>query len=283
MFALSACTSGLLVRNLDWLLERYVDDYFDLDDSQSELLSELVESSAERSSTNSIPAVLALLDQIIELNRQAELHQALPGLADSFEALGDRLAEDNTDNLVQFALTVTADQRAQIAAELSNRNRKYAKKHIEPGEQARRQEFEKDVRRSAKRWLGRLSEEQETMLLGYVAEYRLNEAEWMISREAWQAEFLKALAWPDGDPKKRRLKILIDSPESAFSAQQRADSEFNQELSISRLQPVLLASSEKQRERIEKQLRKLRKRISGFHQALAPDLEAKAPETELAR
>ncbi len=279
---LSACTSGLLVRNLDWLVESYVNDYFDLRDAQSELLSELLDDSMRRSSANSIPAVLALLDQIIKLNADADLHSAVPNLAKSFEALGDRLAEDNTGNLVQFALTVSAAQREQIAEEIQQKNRKYAKKHVKPGQAARRKAFEKDVRASAKRWLGRLSSEQEAHLQHYVDQYRLNEPEWLASRESWQTEFLNALAMPAGVLKEQRLQSLIDDPEAAFTELERANSQFNKELSIQLLAPVLELSSDKQRARIEKQLLKLRKRISGFQQALGysserPDQDAAIP------
>lgn len=265
---LSACTSGLLIRNLDWLVERYIDDYFDVTDDQSELLSQLVDDSAQYSAAHSIPALIAILDQAVAENAKAELHDSLPNLVKAAEALGDQVTKDNTNNLIRFALTVTAAQREQIAVELQRKNRKYAKKYIDPGQNARRKVFEKDVRRYASRWLGHLNSEQQANLQRYVEQYRLDETEWMSSRTAWQTEFLHALALPSREAKRQRLQTLINNPDTTFSEQQREDAEFNTELSIRQLQAVIRVSSEQQRARIEKQLLKLRRRISGFQQAL---------------
>lgn len=265
---LTACSSSLLVRNLDWLLERYIDDYFDLSHSQSELLSELVDDSAQRSLADSIPALLGLIDKTIALNDSNTLASAVPELTASFEALGDHIMADNADNLLRFAMTITEEQRQQIAEELQHRNRKYIKKHIEPSEGSRRSDFAKDVRRYATRWLGQVSTEQEANLLNFTAQYRLNETEWMDSRKAWQNAFLDALALPSGPAKSQQLRTLIEEPEKSFSDRQRKESDFNTELSIQLLQSVIAASDERQRERIHKQLLKLRNRVSGFQQAL---------------
>lgn len=277
IFGLSACTSGLLARNLDWLVERYVGEYFDLRDDQSDLLVDLLNDSTQRSSNNSIPALISLLDTAISLHIDNELSREMPRLAEEFQTLGNRLSEDNSHNLIKFALSIDDAQRQQIAEQLQHRNDKYAKKHIAPGQQARREAFSKDVQRNAKRWLGRRSTEQQALLEQYVAQYRLNEAQWLESREAWQQEFLKALALADDVLKKQRLRTLIDTPETTFSAQQQADSEFNNALSIQLLQSMLDSSSAKQREQIQKQLLKLRKRVSGFHQALSYSANQFAP------
>lgn len=269
LFGLSACTSGLLARNLDWLVERYVDDYFDLSDQQSELLSTLVDDSARRSAKNSMPAVITLLDTAISLLNDDELSRELPKLAKELEALGSRFSDDNSDNLIRFALTIDGSQRQQIAEQLQRRNDKYRKKHITPGEQARHKAFSKDVRRNAKRWLGRLSDQQEGLQQTFLEQYRLNESLWLESREAWQQQFLQVLALSDQEQKKLRLKALIDTPEASFSAKQVSDSEFNNELSIQFLQSLIDSSSAQQKEKIQEQLMKLRKRVSGFQQAIS--------------
>ncbi|MEM8501164.1 MAG: DUF6279 family lipoprotein [Pseudomonadota bacterium] len=269
VFGLSACTSGLLARNLDWLVERYVDDYFDLSDQQSELLSALVDDSTQRSANNSMPAVITLVDTAVSLLNDDELSRELPTLAEELDALGHRFSEDNRDNLIHFALTIDDFQRQQIAEQLQHRNDKYIKKHITPGEKARRKAFSKDVQRNAKRWLGRLSDQQKMLQQAFLQQYRLDESLWLESREAWQQQFLQTLALPDEEQKKQRLTILIDNPEASFSAKQISNSEFNNELSIKFLQSLIDTSSAQQKEKIRAQLMKLRKRVSGFQQAIS--------------
>ena len=217
---LQACTTGMLARNLDWLIERYIGGYFELSDAQAELLPALVEDSAQRSASNSLPAILDLLDQVIELNEQHKLVEHIDSLADEIQALETRFAADNRHNLIEFALTINADQREQIARELDERNRKYEEKHVTPGDDARRKDFAKDASRNTRRWLGRLNDTQEAALDDYVSQYRLNEAQWLSSRKSWQLAFLNALAMTDSQAKSDRLAALIDEPETTFSAQQ---------------------------------------------------------------
>jgi len=264
---LSGCT-GMLARNLDWLAVRYMGGYFDLSDRQTTLLYSLVEDSAQRSANNSLPAVLSLFDQVLALNKQGQLADRIDELAPQFEALGEHFAEDNRDNLIQFAQTIDDEQREQIAAELSQRNDKYHKKHVIPGEHKSRKSFCKDARRNTKRWMGRLNTEQNVAMAYYCEHYRLNEAQWLESRKAWQSEFLATLALTDPQLKATKFSQLIEQPESFFSAKQRSDSEYNTQLSIELLESVIGSSSAKQKDKMQSEILKLRKRVQGFQQAL---------------
>lgn len=264
---LAACT-GLLLRNADWLLIRYVSEYMTLDDVQKDLIRDELAASIQRMDANSVTRLLGLLTQAQELNRKQLLAPEIPVLVASIETLGEEFQRDALPGLLALAATVSIEQRQEIQDELNSRNRKFTKEYLEPGLDKRRRAVGKEIRANAKRWLGRLNEEQALLIKDFIARYDVDEQPWYDSRLALQRAMLTALEESELSRRMAALEQLAEEPDHYYSVEYTRQWEANKRLTQILLQDLLRSCTASQRERIDREFIRLKGRITNVRDAL---------------
>jgi hypothetical protein len=194
---LAACTSIRFGYNhADTLLIFRLDEYFDLEKTQKTLAKDRINALLAWHRATQLHAYSALLDDIRTKAKgpmtPSEVTDFQQRINRRLEILGERAAPE----IARLALTLKPNQIAQVQRELSDDNAQFRKKYgylhnsadNAPGAKA------KLFIKRAEFWLGKLTDEQRTIIRNAIAGRDNGNYTWADEREARQRDFLALLS-----------------------------------------------------------------------------------------
>jgi hypothetical protein len=150
----------VVYEHADWLAQRMIGRYVDLSQSQAQILRTQLERLHRWHRTQELPLYASMLDDAAErVARRLTAEDAawmLRFVNERRQALGSRMA----DELAPVLLTLTPDQRSQIAENLARDNARYAHREIDPGREKTVETRTDWLARQMEHWTGELTAAQ---------------------------------------------------------------------------------------------------------------------------
>lgn len=220
---LSGCSTKFVYKNLDWLVYWYLDDFIELSSEQESLFDDKLSDWLEWHKTVEIPKYIAHLGELSEDIKmkqisldQMDYHQQKA--AEHWTRLKARIIPD----LVEMAPTLSSEQVQSMFEEIDEINKEESKDREEVLSKSPEQRKQKSLKRNKKnleRWLGDITNEQESLIENTYGQYHSNGELWQEYRIRYQAELRSLFNEADrGDRFKAKLQKLLMYPEEFRSA-----------------------------------------------------------------
>lgn len=191
-----SCGPKLIYNHLDQLVPIYANDYIPLNQEQRDLLDSRLEDLLEWHCRTQLPRYAAFLDRLREDFRDPErpvTHEQMrtyyQRVREAWNDLLRRVGPDAADILA------TADD-AQIKAfydNLAEKNREIEEKYIDISSEERVRERRKRMEKHLRRWISRLTPEQEALVAAWSAYFEPMAEDRLAYRKGVQARFLRLL------------------------------------------------------------------------------------------
>lgn len=204
---LPGCAVKFVYNQLDWLIPIYVQGYLPLEDTQDELLEQMLEQNLDWHRDTQLPQYAAFLKALEADMRDGLDRRELTHYNDQMEIFGDQLMAKLAPDIANLLLTSTDKQRQQLYEKFEKENGKFAKKYVNVEEEKLRDRREKEMRKYVERWIGDLTEDQEAALTRWRNNYIPIEQEVLEHREAWQAA-LKAILESEATEAEKQQEII---------------------------------------------------------------------------
>lgn len=206
---LCSCSTTFAYNNLPWLSSFWVDDYIDLNKSQSEQLELIIKD------TRNWHRQVELLKYKQDLNNVQKMFNGQPSLNEVNQQV--TIAKQHWGNLlayaqlplIKLAKTLTPQQREELVSNISNELSEELAEHNELNKQGHKDKRLEQQLSYYKEWLGKLSNHQAQLI------HATNELH-VSTFELWQRY------------KQNRLNAL----ETLFANTQRDDIEFTKQLGL---------------------------------------------------
>lgn len=252
---LGGCSSQFVYNNMDWMIHWYLDDYIDLNKAQRNVFDERFavwhswhrkeELVKYREQLNSIRALVES-NTFTQDNLQAQFDQ----IRGHWEHLRGHIAPD----LAAMASSLSDEQVKSMFEALAKDNKEEQDKQdllYEKTEQERMDKRQKDIEQNLSEWVGKLSDEQKSIIAGYVPQFRSNWQEWINYHKTVQGKAEAIFATRKENPAfKEELLTLMTDPEAYRSEKMVANSEFNGRLYSALIADISKSLTDKQRKKL---------------------------------
>jgi len=257
---ISGCVVRIVYNQLDWLTLWYVDDYFELDKTQKAEARELIGETLAWHRSTQLPHYASLSRAIRDRVGQPVPEPFIAGAYEEIVALWDQLLRHVAHDAGGLLQTLSDSQVEELFERLAEENLEFEEEYSGVTAAERRVKQDKAIIKAFRRFTGRLSAEQESLIRSRTAKLHDLSAEWLHRRAAWQAQFRVLLTARKSDPQfGNRLASLMLDPNQFDSPGYRELVEDNQRQIFSLVAEVLSTLS-------PAQVNKLRKRLDGFVQ-----------------
>lgn len=219
---LGGCVIRVAYEQLDWLALWYVEDYFDLQPEQERIARDIVARTLAWHRQEHLPRYAGLTRTVIGAVGSPVQP---PFVADRYaEAvlLWDELIARVLPDAAILLRSLSDEQVDELFANLAKENRDLAEDFSGSTTAERRTKQDKIILKAFRRFTGRLSGAQETMVRARTARFHDLSDDWLRRRETWQREFRRLLDARATDPTfEVRLGELLLAPERLDSEDYR--------------------------------------------------------------
>lgn len=249
--SLAGCKTRFVYQQLDWLIPMYVNQQLVLNEGQEAQLQSQSDSLLAWHCRVQVPLYVQTLQswQVFFAGNYSRHDFDRLGAAskDHFRLLSERILSDSKDLL----FSLDAKQRARFYALIEKNNQEYEKKYLAAGVDLNELRL-KEAREAARFWLGSISPRQDKILERRLLSYQNTEAESVVNRRMWLAQFRLILESGQALPQQKfqELQTLFFSPENHWSTDYKKRFDANADLMISIIEQVLAQSSDKQKKHL---------------------------------
>ncbi len=255
----AGCTMSFAYNHLDWLIPWYVDDYVDLSRQQRHLLRGHLGPLLQWHRQEELERYLEILDQVeTDLSGEVSAGQVRSWAAQVTAAV-ERVEENMLPVALDFGATLSDEQLAGFMDSVWKEHREYEEKFLGRTEEEYIEENAENLEEFLERFIGRLNDGQEAVLLRAAGSLRRFDAAWLEDHERW----LNTLG-----PLLRREPGWQEAIRKAYADRKRQRSaeyserlEYNMGIVSQAIADVLNDLSEQQRNHLQKELGDLRSLI----------------------
>ena len=252
---LTGCGTQFTYNNLDWLIHWYVDDFIDLNRTQTQVFDDNFEQWQQWHRSEELPKYHAHLQTIkAQIQNKSltevELEQHFLDVQGYWEALRDRVSP----GLATMATTLTEKQIEELFEQLQEDNDDQQEEHDEfyaMSEEERSKDRLKRLEKGLKEWIGKLTSEQKAVVKRYQPEFKRNWQNWIDFHKTMRDDaknlFEDRAVNPDFEA---QLLHLMTNPDRYRSEEMIANSDFNRELYSKLTAEILLTLTPKQTRRL---------------------------------
>lgn len=252
---LSGCVVRVVYNQLDWLALWYVEDYFDLDRVQEEQAKQMIGRTISWHRETQLPRYASLMRTVLGgINPPVE-----PAfLADQYAEvvdLWDDLLRKVAPDFAELLQSLSDEQVEELFENLAEENQELAEDFSGVSREERRAKQDKAIIKAFKRFTGKLSPGQETLVRTRTSRLHDLSGDWLKRREAWQKEFRVVMAGRKSDLLfARRITDLMLNPNQFDSPDYRRLVLENQQSSFGLVAAVLTSLSQKQLDHLRNHL-----------------------------
>ncbi len=256
---LAGCSATRVVYNqLDWLLVWYISDYFTLEDEQEDWLEAAVERNIEWHRRDQLPKYAQFLR---EINRDFSTGMVTAEMLDrhnaKFIVLWDEFIVQTVPEVTAFFQTLSQAQIDEFIDNLEESNQELWEDFAGKTPEERKKSRQKSAIKGLERAFGRLSREQEEMILAYSHSLHDVSQEWMASRRQWQGDFRDLVTEHPPEPEfSDRMMALMLKPNRKDDPEYRRRVDENRHTMMSMIIALNGALTEKQRSKFSTSLMK---------------------------
>ena len=161
---IASCSTSFAYNNLGWLSSFWVDDYVDLNKSQSKQLKAIINDTRDWHREVELPKYKAdLLDLRLLLNNEADTAQLMEKITQVKQHWRNLLLH-TSDPLIELAMTLTPSQRNEMVENIREKINEEIQEHTSLTKDEHLQQRLERQLDYYKQWLGKLTSEQQTLI-----------------------------------------------------------------------------------------------------------------------
>ncbi len=256
---LGGCSLGarLMYNNLDWLVQRQLDDYVSLSPAQEQRFQADFERWWHWHRSTQLPAYATALREWAAQAGDGVQRQEIDEALGRFE--GFYLAAMEQGYAEFAALLASADERQveQLRKALGRDLEDYREDRVELDEQKRQKQRIKRMRKMLESRFGRLQDDQQQRIALWAAQHEDLSEQWYASRQAWLDRFSELLASRKEADFAQRLRPLIFDPASYWEPGHGDAVVRNQLRQLDMLSEVAALATPRQNQHLRKELLRL--------------------------
>ncbi|MGL4838227.1 MAG: DUF6279 family lipoprotein [Shewanella sp.] len=232
LLTLSACSTKLSYRFLDWAIGWEVEDYVTLKGSQQRALDTLINQFVQWHQTEELAHYVA---QLTEIKRLIDTNTLTPALwveqVNIAKRHWFRLFEFALPQLLPIIVSLSDAQVQQIMTTLHNDEQALIKEFAGKSPEQLQQQANDELQAQFTQWLGSLTAQQKEMIYQYNKQRLSTLDMWLEYRHEWLRQFDIALGQrADSAQLTARLTLLMTQADELKSAQHKAFVRQNSEL-----------------------------------------------------
>jgi hypothetical protein len=258
---LAGCTS-FAYKRLDWLIPWYVDGYVDLTSEQRALLRQKLTSPLEWHRGEELAGYIAILDGIEADLEKPVSAEIVRGWAEELIEAAERVQTSLLMVALEFGDEVTDEQTEEFVESLWERQRELEEELAERSDTEYAEDDFESMEETLERFLGRLTQEQKTILREASGKLVRFDKAWLDERRAWLEKMQNLLqrepGWREGILNAYKEREALRSPEY------KAAFEHNMSLATQAYAEVLNTMTERQRKNAEDEFEDLRRLLRGL-------------------
>lgn len=250
-FSLTACKTRFVYQQFDWLIPWYVDQQLVLNAKQKTQLQAQSNSLLAWHCRDEAPLYAQTLQswQVFFAGNYSRHDFDRLGTASKnhLRLLSERILSDSKDLL----FSLDAKQRSRLYALIEKNTQEYEEKYLAAGVDLKARRLE-EAREAVRFWLGSISAQQDKTLKKLLLRYQNTEAESVVNRRMWLAQFRQILEAEQALPQQKftGLQALFFSPENHWPADYKKRFDANTDLMVLIIERVLAQASDKQRKHL---------------------------------
>jgi len=258
LLVLAGCSSTTFVYNrLHIFVPWYLGGYVDLEREQKDVLDESLRPLLDWHRREELPRYVALLDDMESALDEELTIERITDFALAFEGAWFRLEERGVAGLLDVAESLSDAQMAEFIEELWHRQAEYEDKYLSRTDEEFREDSYKDLRDSMQDYLGRLNSAQRDLLQQASAALQRTDDAWLAERRNWIQRLEVFLQREPGW--REAILDALDTRDETVSEAYRLAYQHN-------LQVIAGSAAEVINMRLQKQDRRLRRKLDGFRE-----------------
>jgi|GEM_PF-3248751 len=265
----SACSSKLAYRYADWMIEREVFSYLDLNRQGRKNLKAQIDLLHHWHQYQELPQYLLLLNQLQGIVEQAEpvTAEQLAALEAAAAPRWRSLIEQASPVFIPVLAQLNAEQKAHLRHKIEAENKNFSDNYDDLSSTERRTRAIKNMQTNVRDYLGKLSPEQKLLIANWGEAVKLDAEIYYADRLAWQKRFFQLMKHNGNAEFSGKLAKLFLYEKENWSQQHQQAQQYSQKLRTALFAQLLNKASSKQK-------KKLLKNIASY-QTLCRDLSSK--------
>lgn len=251
LLVVTGCSTRFIYDKLDSLIVWKVGDYVTLTSPQKDELKQRLGNQLEYVRVNELPRTAAIIGRLVEdVESAAVTEQQLDERYQQMIAVYDDFMLGIVPVSEWFLLSLSEEQVAELFANLEELNQEMYEDYSGRTAEERRENRNKSALKVTKRFTGRLSDEQKSLITDSLAQMEDASEQWIEYQRDWQRRFRGLVEDPPPSEQFRaELTTLFVYPRSFHSPEYRATVDANRILFNSMMAELLNGLSQKQRSR----------------------------------
>ena len=258
---LFACSSTRLAYNyLDWVISWYLDDYIQLNKEQDDYYDRQLDELLQWHRSDQLPRYVRFVDEMmLHINKPVHTDMLLERKNTMREFIRVFIARAAPD-CIKLLLWLDPEQREVFYAAGAEKQLQFEEKYQDEPKIDRSKRLYKQMKKILKRFIGRLTDEQEHIVKRWADSLIGIQHLWLENRRIWLIKLQTVLEGSDTDTeKKRRLYELLVEPESLWSSAYSRAVRQNEIRTLDMFSDIHNSMIEKQKKHLHDSLSKLKK------------------------
>ncbi|RUO65263.1 hypothetical protein SAMN06297229_1349 [Pseudidiomarina planktonica] len=265
------CSSQLGYRFADTLIAWKIDDYVSLNSTQQERVDQDITELHEWHATSELPlyrnTLLQLRDAVQSNTLTATTLEQVTSDGWYFWERVRLQAHPYAQELLPELSEAQQDELLTNLQEKLNERKERYQERIEESPDERFQEELEERRDEVSDWVGRLTEQQESLLQEWLEAEQSRGEMWLNYRQSWLDSFAETLrAGPESENYQSELERLIKEPQNWRSEEMQKSSELNRGVDQRYLLALYKSLNERQRERVVERINSYIEDLDGLIQ-----------------
>ncbi|WP_298444394.1 DUF6279 family lipoprotein [uncultured Ferrimonas sp.] len=259
LFVLSGCSARFVYNWMDWIVPWEVDDYVDLNRSQSKQLDAIIERTLAWHRVNELPQYIDHLDSLTAQLSSPISADHIQQQLDRFGSHWNRLYDHLLPDIIPLVQSLSEKQVAQILSTVQEEEDELRQEYSELSLNERIAKSNTSMRKGMKKRIGRLTAEQKQLIEQYNEARHRSLQQWFSYRDRYMALLRLALTERSNtEALVARLQLLLIDYDQLKSKEHKQLLEYNQQLFIANLAAIHHSLTDKQMKKLISDLTTLR-------------------------
>ncbi len=256
LLVLTGCSSTTFFYNrLDTFISWYVDDYVTLTPAQEADFDRRLGALLAWHRREELPQYVTYLEQVDVLLAEGDISAGdTEAIFDSFQGAADRLQVAVLNMMLDFAPTLSPDQRREFMCELKRSLEEQKEEYLSRSDEQFREDNIERIEDNLREFTGRLSKEQKALIRAGSKDFVRLDKHWLDERERWITA-LDAIVQNNPPDWMAKTREILTARGSHRSAEYAESFEHNVRVTRELLRQVINSRSPEQDRRLRRNLR----------------------------
>jgi len=266
---LGGCSAKFAYNNVDWLIHWYIDDYVELNNAQEDMFDDMLGNWMLWHRQQELPQYKRQLSDIVtDIKNNNITEQSITQHRERAREHWVRARSHVAPDLVALGATLSQEQVIYLFANLEKRNVEDEEELKENQALSSNQRVEKWIERNQKgmrRWLGKLSDEQEAFIATFYQRFESTRPFWLAYKREYQQQLRQVFALAERDETfEQKMHELIVNPGQFRSLEFKTAMKANTAAGSEYLIGLMSLTSTKQIERLLDEIDDLQDDLRGL-------------------